>query len=142
MRIIIAGPRDFYDYEELKKAIESSKIDITEVVSGGATGVDSMGERWASENKVLVRKFPAKWKDLSEPCVLKKNQYGNYNALAGFKRNTEMSEYADGLIAICAGTPGTDDMVDRMLFLDKTVYQHFVELKTRKPKKSQKKTKC
>ena len=52
MRVIIAGPRDFFDYEVVKAAVKAAPFKITEVVSGGAKGTDNLGERWAAENDV------------------------------------------------------------------------------------------
>ena len=114
MKVIIAGGRDFNDYEKLKKAIAQSGWDITEVVSGGAKGADSLGERWASDNGVPVKKFPAKWNDLTQAgSVIKTNKWKKkYNANAGFFRNEEMAVYADALIAMEGGN-GTADMTKR-----------------------------
>ena len=55
LRVIIAGSRDFSDYELLKKsAIEiitkkTMLPDLTRIVSGGARGADTLGERFANE---------------------------------------------------------------------------------------------
>lgn len=112
MKVIIAGPRDCYDYELVVKAIEESKFEITEVVSGKAKGVDSLGERWAKRNNIPVADFPAKWNDLeAEGALVREGQYGKYNAKAGFVRNGQMAEYADALIAVDHGTGGTADMI-------------------------------
>lgn len=62
MKTIIAGSRDFHDYDVVCRAIANSWYEITEVVSGGATGVDALGERWARENNVPVKVFAADWR--------------------------------------------------------------------------------
>lgn len=126
MKTIICGPRDFEDYDELCLAIEKSGFEITEVVSGAANGADSLGERWAKENSVKVSKFPAKWKDLSHPeAIIRENSYGKYNAKAGFIRNEEMSLYADACIGIIHNdTRGTADMVSRAKERELEVYEH------------------
>lgn len=50
MKTIIAGSRTINDYLLVKKligrAIKYYRVDITEVVSGGAIGVDKLGEKW------------------------------------------------------------------------------------------------
>jgi hypothetical protein len=89
MKVIIAGGRKINDYSFLQKTIKTSGFDITEVVSGGAFGVDSMGERWASENGVPTKEFPAQW--------------GLYGPAAGPVRNRQMAEYAEALILIWDG---------------------------------------
>jgi hypothetical protein len=78
--VIIAGCRDIYDYEAVRRAVENSGFQVTEVVSGCATGVDTLGERWAEENGVPVKRFPADW-----------NKYGK---AAGGMRNGDMAVYA------------------------------------------------
>lgn len=82
----------------VKAAIKASKFAITEVVSGGAKGVDSLGEVWAHSMGVPVKVFPADW--------------DKHGKKAGFVRNAEMAEYADALIAVWDGqSRGTYDMI-------------------------------
>jgi hypothetical protein len=99
MKVIIAGSRDIFDYDIVKKAIEESKFEITEVVSGNARGVDSLGERWAYEHKIPVKRFPADW--------------DKHGKAAGPIRNSEMANYSEALIAIWDGSSrGTNNMID------------------------------
>ena len=123
VKLIIAGSRECNDYELVKDIIEKGiselKIEkISEVVSGAANGVDSLGEEWARRHGYNVVTFPADWKNLKAPNAIIKERYNKwtkknekYNANAGFQRNKEMAEYADALIAINFNTPGTDNMV-------------------------------
>jgi predicted Rossmann fold nucleotide-binding protein DprA/Smf involved in DNA uptake len=57
MKTIIAGSREINDYEFLKKVIKESEFEITEVISGTARGVDKLGERFAEENHISVKKI-------------------------------------------------------------------------------------
>lgn len=99
MKVIIAGSRDVTDYSEICKAIEKSGFIITEVVSGKARGVDSLGEAWASENNIPIKYFPANWTELGIG--------------AGYKRNFDMRNYADALIAVWNGySKGTVHMIN------------------------------
>ena len=103
MKVIIAGSRDITDYDTvcdvMKQFNETHKIQITEVVSGTAKGIDQLGERWAKDNKVAIKKFPANW-DL-------------YGRAAGYRRNEEMAAYAEVVIAIWDGvSKGTGHMID------------------------------
>ncbi len=99
MKTIIAGSRDIDDYDVIKTAVLNSGYVITEVVSGRAKGVDKLGERWATDNNIPVKEFPAHW-----------NTYGK---TAGFRRNNEMAKYADALIAVWDGrSKGTRHMID------------------------------
>lgn len=110
MKVIIAGSRTFIDYLRLKQELDKihKATNITEVVSGSARGADLLGERWAKENGVPVRRFLADWKGL-----------GKY---AGIARNNEMAAYADGLIAFWDGiSKGTKNMIHSMMRLEKNV---------------------
>lgn len=69
------------------------------MVSGGASGVDLYGEKWARKNDIPIKRFPADW--------------AKYGKRAGLIRNVEMANYADGLIAIWDGqSRGTKHMID------------------------------
>lgn len=111
MKVILAGGRNITDYKALLSAIKDSGFSITEVVSGGALGVDYMGE-WYSES-VLGKEatiFEALW-DL----------HGRYNA--GWIRNGKMGNYADALVALWDGeSTGTKHMIDFMKAINKPIH--------------------
>ena len=81
IRIIVAGGRDFDNYGLLSSVL-TEYIGSNEVViiSGTARGADRLGERFAADNGIEVRRFPANW-----------NEYGKS---AGIIRNCEMGNYA------------------------------------------------
>src|SRR5688572_18904462 len=85
MRTIIAGSRYFTNYERLKRTMSTLPWKPTVVISGCAEGADTLGERWAAENDIPVERFPAKWHI--------------YGAAAGPKRNTQMAQVAEALVA-------------------------------------------
>lgn len=98
MKVIIAGGRDFTNYALVEEAIKRSAFEITQVVSGNAKGVDTLGEVWALANNVPVEAFPADW--------------ATHGRAAGPIRNREMADYADALIAIWDGeSKGTANMI-------------------------------
>jgi hypothetical protein len=104
MKVIIAGSRNLGEtkdhWEVLLEAIKASGFDITEVVSGGAEGVDSMGEYYATSNSIKLKVFPAEWKKLGRK--------------AGMCRNHVMADYGDALIAVWDGqSKGTAHMIER-----------------------------
>ena len=108
MKLIIAGSRDFNDYFLMCKSIASLGFKVDEVVSGGARGADSLGEKWAFEHLVPVRYFPAHWT--------------KEGRAAGINRNHKMGDYADYLIAFWDGkSTGTLDMITYMQQLGKPV---------------------
>ena len=83
MRIIVAGSRNFSDFDFLCSSLDSLISDHPGykivIVSGTAHGADEMGEKYAVMNGFDVAKFPAQW-DL-------------YGKRAGFIRNQEMLDY-------------------------------------------------
>lgn len=99
MKLIIAGSRSITNYNIVIDCMNLVSQNITEIVSGTASGVDRLGERWAIENNIPIKKFPANW-----------NLYGKS---AGYKRNELMADYSDSLVAIWDGiSKGTKNMID------------------------------
>lgn len=99
MRTIIAGPRSITDDMLLIQAVHESGFYITHVLSGGARGVDRMGENYAGRHKIPWTSYPANWRA--------------YGKKAGYLRNEQMALHADALIAIWDGkSPGTKHMLD------------------------------
>lgn len=103
MRTIIAGSRDILDYKivlrAIRKSIEISGIRPTVIISGGAKGVDRLGEKFAKEFEFPLELYNAEW-----------DKYGNR---AGFVRNEQMALVADALIAIWDGeSKGTMHMIN------------------------------
>lgn len=101
MKTIIAGTRTFAKPMFLAHAIATCKFakQITTVVSGGARGIDALGEAWAKEQNIPIERYPADW-----------NAYGKK---AGPMRNRVMAENADALIAIWDGeSNGTRNMIE------------------------------
>ena len=98
MRTIIAGTRTITDYQLVKDAVKESGFEISVVICGMAKGVDSLGLQYAEENDLPVEKYPANWE--------------KFGKSAGYKRNVEMADVADALIAVTTGSPGTRHMID------------------------------
>jgi hypothetical protein len=97
MKTIIAGSRDLTDIGLLHQAIKESGFEITEVVCGGATGMDELGRQYALENNIDLTVCHANWKGKGKA--------------AGFLRNTRMAEYAEALICVHHETAGSQDMI-------------------------------
>lgn len=101
MKVIIAGGRDFADlgllYQSCTEILKDKSVE--EIVSGCARGADKAGEKYAEFNKIPIKKFPAEW--------------DKYGKSAGYRRNKDMAEYADVLIAFWNGeSKGTKHMID------------------------------
>lgn len=116
LRIIVAGGRDFKDYNLLSNTIMQYLEDVDDTgivsnpkqvkfISGTAKGADSLGEQFAYTWGYDVIRFPADWE--------------RFGKSAGYRRNAEMAIYAsengnDGvLIAFWDGrSRGTKHMID------------------------------
>ncbi len=113
MKVIIAGGRDFDDYELLRKHCDdffwNALSDDIEIVSGCQVstdkdtgqkyGADYLGEQYAKDNGYPIKPFPANW--------------DKYGKSAGPIRNEEMAMYADTAIIFWDGkSRGTKSMVD------------------------------
>lgn len=99
MKLIIAGSRDFADYDLLKKSVDALiGEEPVEIISGGARGADSLGKWYATVNNFPVTTVLPDWK--------------KYGRAAGPLRNGEMAKIADTLIAFWDGeSSGTRDMI-------------------------------
>lgn len=109
-RTIIAGSRSFPNEDRARTRAEErsqqgvtrraffaalenaqhSGLVITQVVSGGARGIDRLGEEWGSLHKIPVRQFIPDWE-------------GILGKRAGFARNREMTEYAHAAVLFWDG---------------------------------------
>jgi hypothetical protein len=100
MKIIIAGGRNFTDYKKLYQVCDQLLQDQTtiEIVSGAHyKGAGKLGEQYAKEKGYKITQFSADW-----------NKFGK---ATGPKRNQEMANYADALIAFWDGkSKGTKHM--------------------------------
>ena len=63
--------------------------DVTEIVSGGAVGIDSCAKKYAKENNIKLTEFLP--------------QYDKYGRYAPLRRNLQIIDYADCVIAFWYG---------------------------------------
>lgn len=105
-KVIIAGSRGFSNYKLLREKCneylrEKRKEYNIIIISGGARGADTLGEKYAQDEGFSLEVFPANW-----------NKFGKS---AGFRRNEQMAEVADALIAFWDGkSHGTKHMIEIM----------------------------
>jgi SLOG family YspA-like protein len=109
MRVIIAGSRSITDFEVVKAAIKKAGFFIDTVVSGGAVGVDKLGEKWALENATPIKRFLPDWE--------------THGKAAGPIRNSEMVKYAEAAIICWDGiSKGSKDTINKMQKAGKQVF--------------------
>ena len=101
MRLIIAGSRDIVDYHVMRECWQqyTYRDSVTEIISGGARGVDRMAIRLAN--------------DLNLPVTIMAPDWVKQPRRAGFIRNAEMAEYGHSVLAIWDHqSRGTKHMID------------------------------
>jgi hypothetical protein len=102
-KVVIAGGRDFNDFPRLCNVMDKLLINVIKVnkiiiISGGARGADTLGERYARLRSFGLIKVKADW--------------NKYNKSAGFIRNKEMLNIADGVVCFWdEKSKGTGHMV-------------------------------
>lgn len=123
MRVLIFGGRDFRDQSMMQRALDNFYLAngaITYVIHGCAAGADSMGMMFA-RNWLCIPdsgdEFKADWKNIDVAgAVVKTNQHGQYNALAGHQRNERMIVEGKPDWGMCfPGGSGTADMKARLI---------------------------
>ena len=89
MRVGVIGSRSVDDrfYGQLCRLMPRG---VSEVVSGGARGADALGKKYALENELKYTEFAP--------------DYAKYGRRATLKRNEEIAEYSDYVIALWDGT--------------------------------------
>lgn len=116
MKVIIAGSRDLnVSIGEIDRAVEAAQFSVSMLVSGGASGIDRVGEMWARSVFSLVRIFPADWE--------------THGRAAGPIRNAKMASFSDALIAIYRKgklTPGTRSMISEARKRGLKIYEHVI----------------
>lgn len=115
MKLVIAGSRGIDEISTLKKAIKESPFDISDVdkvITGGADGVDTLAMNFCIDEKI---NFEVVYPD-----------YDKFShKVAPIKRNEEMAEKGDCLLAIWDGkSKGTKNMIENSKSQDLDVYVH------------------
>jgi hypothetical protein len=113
IRLAIVGSRNYTDYKEFVKIINDivGRIGVPPdiIVSGGATGVDALAERYAIDNKIEFKVFPADWK--------------TYGRKAGPIRNTQIVNDATHVIALPSKeSKGTYDTIRKARTLKRKLF--------------------
>ena len=106
MKIAVIGSRTFDKYESVVNIL--SKLGVTEIISGGAKGADTLAERYAKEFDIPTKIFLPDWE--------------TYGKKAGFMRNTQIIEECEMVVAFWDGeSKGTKDSLDKAEKLGKKV---------------------
>lgn len=102
MKIIIAGTRTADNYRDVHEGIRClTKGETPELIlTGGATGADELGRKYAEINNLPHLKIKAKWE--------------SYGRSAGPIRNAELVKQATHLLALWDGkSKGTKSIIEQ-----------------------------
>lgn len=112
INIAVVGSRSFNNYNYLHSKLTGFLWDLLDqhtrelppgpaitIISGGARGADSIAEQWANAWDYPIKIFPAEW--------------DKYGKSAGYRRNIDIVDNCDMLIAFWDGTSrGTKHSID------------------------------
>ena len=102
MTVLVCGGRDFQGWDAVQRVLDRVAPDV--IIHGAARGADSLAERYARENNIVQRAFPARWR----------RPDGGLDRGAGHRRNQQMLDEArPDLVLAFPGGPGTRDMTRR-----------------------------
>ena len=112
-KIVIAGCRNYNNYDEAKEYIDLYISKIRQkhnlvFISGGCRGADMLGERYATENGFKIERYPADWDTNGKK--------------AGPMRNKQMAENCDFVICFWdRQSKGTKSMIEYARQLNKPI---------------------
>ena len=86
MRTGILGSRGFEDYLYLAECLDKHLVPINTSVSGGAKGANRLAHRYVNERRI--------------PSEIYLPRYGQYGKSAPLKRNIQVGEASEQLIAL------------------------------------------
>jgi hypothetical protein len=113
-KVIIAGSRNYNNFEELTNVMDKflkDKVEV-EIIIGGSKGADTLGERYANMRDLPVRKFLPEW--------------SKYGKAAGRRRNEVMGLEADACVCFWdGGSAGTAHMIQ--VAKQNSIILHIVE---------------
>lgn len=85
----VIGSRIFNDFEKFQMVMDRYRNEMSEIVSGGARGADTLAAEYARKHGIKITEFLP--------------DYAKYGRGATLKRNHTIIEHADCVIAFIAG---------------------------------------
>lgn len=110
MKVAIVGSRKLSDIDAAYNIItENIPKNCSEIVSGGADGIDKLAERYAAENHLNITVFLP--------------EYSRYGRAAALIRNTQIIKYADIVYAFWDyHSNGTRSVIAKCHELEKPIF--------------------
>jgi len=99
LNVAVVGCRTIADIDLISQSINEAPFNVGRILSGGAKGADTLGEKYALEHNLPIIYFYPYWEELGKR--------------AGMQRNSEMIKFADGVIAVWDGiSVGTRNAIE------------------------------
>jgi hypothetical protein len=113
MKVAIVGSRTFINYNlftnTMDKLSDSGLFEVTEIISGGAKGVDTLAERYANEKGI--------------PITVIKPDWELHGKSAGMIRNGEIIRQTEMVVAFWDGkSRGTRNTIGRAMQAQMTCF--------------------
>src|SRR5437764_12574844 len=91
MKVIITGSRGIADFALVEIAMQRSGLEgrITQIARRGTSGMAHLGEQYADEHVIPVRRFDPNW-----------NRGGRHDNRAELQRDDDLASYADAAVAV------------------------------------------
>lgn len=134
-RLGVSGSRGFNNKRRVYEEINRMRViypNIKVIISGvdpdkekrNGPWVDVYAREYAKEYKLKYIGHEPDWTDFSDPeyCLRKQGPYGDYNAMAGLKRNGDVARDGQVLLAIRVNmSKGTTDTIQKAQKLNRIV---------------------
>lgn len=97
--MLVCGGRDFPSPAQVFRYLDEyhAKTPISELIQGGARGVDTFAKEWAWHNGLIIYTCKAEWE--------------KYGRAAGHIRNARMLEWKPDVVIAFPGGSGTANMM-------------------------------
>lgn len=106
MKLAVIGSRTFSDYSKMKQLL--STFELSQIISGGAQGADSLAAKFAVEHNIELKVFYPDW--------------DRHGKKAGMLRNIEIINACDAVLAFWDGSSkGTKHSIEYARKLNKEV---------------------
>ena len=97
MKVGVVGTRTFNDYVLLKSKLDELNYNniISVIISGGATGADSLAEKYANEKSIKTMIFYPEWKKFGKSAGPIRNKLivNNSDVIIAFWDNKSIGTY-------------------------------------------------
>ena len=133
MKLVIAGSRTLnVTAGFIAELINTYNLNPTEIISGGAKGIDrcaeTFAEQWNQLNSPPAGGVAGHWRDKRVKLTVIYPDWAEHGKAAGPIRNKEMAELGDALLLIWDGeSKGSCNMKEQMVKLNKPVHEVIIK---------------